>query len=159
MRVKISWRQKPIASLGSQVAKHAKITLITSSGSCANEPQSFDCWSNSYSTEAAGTVPCVVNLPLLVVADIVDRRRRRHLGSFPSHMASLGVGPLPLHFDDPRSAKLAEAKCVLWVVCHEYRRSKRRCATVREMKEGPSGSVVRDRSQATASCCRQERWW
>jgi len=27
------------------------------------------------------------------------------------------------------------------------------------MKEGPSGSVVRDRSQATASCCRKERWW
>src|SRR5260221_7373965 len=23
-----------------------------------------------------------------------------------------------------------------WVLCHEYRRSKRRCATVREMKEG-----------------------
>jgi hypothetical protein len=45
------------------------------------------------------------------------------------------------------------------VVCHEYRRSKRRCVTVREMKEGPSGSVVRDRSQATASCCRKERWW
>ena len=31
----------------------------------------------------------------------------------------------------------------LWVVCHEYRRSKRRCATVREMKEGPSGSAIR----------------
>ncbi len=29
-----------------------------------------------------------------------------------------------------------------WVVCHEYRRSKRRCATVREMKEGPSGSAM-----------------
>src|SRR5215831_3227232 len=29
-----------------------------------------------------------------------------------------------------------------------------RCATVREMKEGPSRSVVRCRSQATASCCR-----
>ncbi len=27
-------------------------------------------------------------------------------------------------------------------VCHEYRRSKRRCATVREMKEGPSGSAT-----------------
>jgi hypothetical protein len=30
-----------------------------------------------------------------------------------------------------------------WVVCHEYRRSKRRCATVREMKEGPSRSAIR----------------
>jgi hypothetical protein len=26
---------------------------------------------------------------------------------------------------------------------HEYRRSKRRCVTVLEMKEGPSGSVIR----------------
>ncbi len=31
----------------------------------------------------------------------------------------------------------------LVAVCHEYRRSKRRCATVREMKEGPSGSAIR----------------
>ena len=31
----------------------------------------------------------------------------------------------------------------LRVLCHEYRRSKRRCATVREMKEGPSGSAIR----------------
>jgi RNA-directed DNA polymerase len=30
-----------------------------------------------------------------------------------------------------------------WIVCHEHRRSKRRCVTVREMKEGPSGSVIR----------------
>src|SRR6516165_1630928 len=27
------------------------------------------------------------------------------------------------------------------------------------MKEGPSRPAVRCRSQATASCCRQERWW
>ena len=33
--------------------------------------------------------------------------------------------------------------CPIWVVCHEHRRSKRRCATVREMKEGPSGSAIR----------------
>jgi hypothetical protein len=31
----------------------------------------------------------------------------------------------------------------LWVLCHEYRRSKRRCATVLEIKEGPSGSAIR----------------
>ncbi len=31
----------------------------------------------------------------------------------------------------------------VWAVCHEHRRSKRRCATVREMKEGPSGSAIR----------------
>jgi murein endopeptidase len=30
-----------------------------------------------------------------------------------------------------------------WVLCHEYRRSTRRCATVREMKEGPSRSAIR----------------
>jgi hypothetical protein len=30
-----------------------------------------------------------------------------------------------------------------WVLCHEHRQSTRRCATVREMKEGPSGSAVR----------------
>jgi len=29
------------------------------------------------------------------------------------------------------------------VLCHEYRRSKRRCVTVREMKEGPSRSAIR----------------
>ena len=33
--------------------------------------------------------------------------------------------------------------CPCWVLCHEHRRSKRRCATVREMKEGPSGSAIR----------------
>ena len=32
--------------------------------------------------------------------------------------------------------------CPLWVLCHEYRRSTRRYATVREMKEGPSGSAI-----------------
>src|ERR1700694_6042767 len=51
------------------------------------------------------------------------------------------------------------AKCLLWVVCHEDRRSKRRCATVREMKEGPSRPAVRFWPQTAASCCRQKRWW
>src|SRR5262245_1906541 len=40
-----------------------------------------------------------------------------------------------------------------------YRRSKRRCATVREMKVGPSRPAVRFWPQTAASCCRQERWW
>src|ERR1019366_6156342 len=35
----------------------------------------------------------------------------------------------------------------------------RRCATVPEMKEGPSRPAVRGRPQTTASCCRQKRWW
>ena len=30
-----------------------------------------------------------------------------------------------------------------WVVCHEHRGSTPGCVTVREMKEGPSGSVIR----------------
>jgi len=46
-----------------------------------------------------------------------------------------------------------------WVVCHEYRRSKRRCVTVREMKVGPSRPAVRFWPQIAASCCRQKRWW
>jgi ABC-type nitrate/sulfonate/bicarbonate transport system substrate-binding protein len=29
------------------------------------------------------------------------------------------------------------------VLCHEHRRSKRQCATVREMEEGPSSSAIR----------------
>jgi len=29
------------------------------------------------------------------------------------------------------------------VLCHEHRRSKRRCVTVREMKVGPSSSAIR----------------
>src|SRR6266436_4986167 len=45
------------------------------------------------------------------------------------------------------------------VVCHERRMSCVRRATVREMKEGPSSSVIRSRSQATASCCGQKPWW
>src|SRR5690349_4447184 len=33
--------------------------------------------------------------------------------------------------------------CLSWVLGHEQRRSKRRCVTVLEMKEGPSGSAIR----------------
>src|ERR1700756_1387821 len=44
-------------------------------------------------------------------------------------------------------------------VCDERAVCVQRCGTVREMKEGPSRPAVRCRSQATASCCRQERWW
>jgi putative tryptophan/tyrosine transport system substrate-binding protein len=51
------------------------------------------------------------------------------------------------------------ARRPLWVVCHEDRRSKPRCATVREMKEGPSRPAVRFWPQTAASCCRQKRWW
>ena len=44
-------------------------------------------------------------------------------------------------------------------VCHERRMSYLGRVTVREMKEGPSSSVIRSRSQATASCCGQNPWW
>ena len=53
----------------------------------------------------------------------------------------------------------ADHQCPEWVVCHERAVCVQRCGTVREMKEGPSTPAVRCRSQATASCCRQERWW
>src|SRR5215471_16231408 len=51
------------------------------------------------------------------------------------------------------------SKCPERAVCHERRMSYLRRATVREMKEGPSSSVIRSRSQATASCCGQKPWW
>src|SRR5260370_1029742 len=38
---------------------------------------------------------------------------------------------------------MPQSGCSGRVLCHEYRRSKRRCATVREMKEGPSKSAIR----------------
>src|SRR6185312_6086454 len=64
----------------------------------------------------------------------------------------------------PTSAKTQRPQgilvaCLSRVVCHEHRPSTRRCATVREMKEGPSGSAIRCRSQAAASRCRQKRSW
>ena len=46
-----------------------------------------------------------------------------------------------------------------WGVCHERTVCVQGYGTVREMKEGPSRPAVRCRSQATASRCRQERWW
>src|ERR1700730_9651727 len=38
---------------------------------------------------------------------------------------------------------LGSRRCRFWVLCHEYRRSTRRCVTVREMKVGPSRSAIR----------------
>jgi transposase-like protein len=38
---------------------------------------------------------------------------------------------------------LKDSRWRKWVLCHEYRRSKRRYVTVREMKEGPSRSAIR----------------
>src|SRR6266404_2869317 len=58
-----------------------------------------------------------------------------------------------------RLSAAVRIECLEGVVCHERAVCVQRCGTVREMKEGPSRSAVRCRSQATASCCRQERWW
>ncbi len=58
------------------------------------------------------------------------RRPARHMGYKP------GVG-------DYETPPVEHHELPLMAVCHEYRRSKRRCATVREMKEGPSGSAIR----------------
>ena len=52
---------------------------------------------------------------------------------------------IPILDDKPSSYRSKCCTCSgpLWVVCHERSRSKRRRATVREMKEGPSGSAIR----------------
>jgi hypothetical protein len=44
---------------------------------------------------------------------------------------------------DTKTQLAAMQRCPLWRLCHEERRSKRRCVTVREMKEGPSRSAIR----------------
>ena len=59
----------------------------------------------------------------------------------------------------PEPIRVAAVKWPERGVCHERAVCVQRCGTVREMKEGPSRPAVRCRSQATASCCRQERWW
>jgi len=51
-----------------------------------------------------------------------------------------GIGPIISLEADGRTNRLARSKGAL---CHEHRRSTRRCATVLEMKEGPSGSAIR----------------
>jgi hypothetical protein len=86
----------------------------------------------------------------------------------PTKAAHTGLNPHLLQGTDVHKGGYWRgwiAKCALnggsplRVVCHEHRRSTRGCATVREMKEGPSGSAIRSRSQTTASCCGQKPWW
>ena len=50
-------------------------------------------------------------------------------------------------------SSLPSSKGLLGVVCHERLRSKRRRATLREMRDGPSRSAVRCRPQTAASGC------
>src|SRR5450756_114181 len=56
--------------------------------------------------------------------------------------AALGVLPARLAGSHRRGDRVAARRCRRWVLCHEYRRSTRRYATVREMKEGPSRSAI-----------------
>ena len=84
---------------------------------------------------------------------------------WPSHDQEVGGRDRRSPHDPcPNGAKRSGGTAVttdvgLGVVCHEHRHGYWRCATVREMKEGPSGSAIRSRSQATASCCGQNPWW
>ena len=72
---------------------------------------------------------------------------------FQLHLAETGMSICN------RNRIMTGVKFLFRVVCHEYRRSKRRRATVREMEVGPSGSAIRCRFQATASCRCQKQWW
>ena len=82
---------------------------------------------------------------------------RRLAGDLPLPKRDCQFGEHDGEVGDRReNAKLSHP---LWVVCHERRMSCVRRATVREIKEGPSSSVIRSRSQATASCCGQKPWW
>src|SRR6202022_2202371 len=66
---------------------------------------------------------------------------------------------LARHSIFPPECKFCFGEGRLRGVCHERAVCVERCGAVREMKEGASRPAVRCRSQATASCCRQERWW
>ena len=44
---------------------------------------------------------------------------------------------------EPEVPEESRIRFRIGVLCHEHHRSKRRCGTVREMKEGPSGSAIR----------------
>jgi len=66
-------------------------------------------------------------------------RERRHY--------AIAMSGVRITFAQPRHQlkrhTLSRMERPVGVLCHEYRRSKRRCATVREMKEGPSSSAIR----------------
>jgi len=78
-------------------------------------------------------------------------RRRSSVGASPTRQLSLQPEAIGAVMEVTKWLKpsvysvsrIGEPRFQLRVVCHEYRRSKRRCATVREMKEGPSGSAIR----------------
>src|SRR5262245_39437378 len=100
-------------------------------------------WTHDYALTASEAL--ALGLPVTVG---MPREVMQLMTLYPQAIQQSGVEFLPIEIPGPRR-----------VVCHEHRQSKRRCATVREMKEGPSRSAVRCWSLTTASCCRQKRWW
>src|SRR5262249_48533600 len=90
--------------------------------------------------------------PQQIIADLRRELAKCRARSEPAYRQTSSVRAVP-------PAKPQMAVRPVRVVCHERRMSYLRCATVREMKEGPSSSVIRSRSQATASCCGQKPWW
>ena len=73
---------------------------------------------------------------------MADPLRHRQTKGAETDLLSL---PPPRHIStlpdsvDPRAYRESPVRGL----CHEHHRSKRRCGTVREMKEGPSGSAIR----------------
>jgi uncharacterized protein (TIGR00369 family) len=54
-----------------------------------------------------------------------------------------GVGQTTVEFKVSLVRPITPETGPIRALCHEHRRSTRRCATVREMKEGPSRSAIR----------------
>src|SRR5207247_360238 len=96
-----------------------------------------------------------------VGADQEDRLRLSPAAENPASMATAAICRQPPKVGaacgNSARAVLCGGRSVTTVpTANEYRRSTRRGATVREMKEGPSGSAIGSRSQATASGCGQK---
>src|SRR5215467_2738993 len=58
-----------------------------------------------------------------------------------------------------RHHRRSATKLVKCTLRHEYRRSKRRCVTVPEMKEGPSDSAIRSLIPNHRELLRSKPWW
>ncbi len=86
-------------------------------------------------------------LPLVVVVFVFSFGERAAAGGYTASFTLAQYANLPARLTAFKNtmtlAPLGADECPLMALCHEYRQSKRRCATVREMKEGPSGSAIR----------------
>jgi hypothetical protein len=60
----------------------------------------------------------------------------------------IGTQSVKVLATDPMTVPNYNVPCPSRVLCHEYRRSKRRCVTVREMKEGQK----KERSGVQSAC-------